>query len=70
MAASCADPSLEPQGLLGLTEALIHQRQFKEAGESLARLKQTNWPARFDNWPMNLREKIRVLEQKLQQGQK
>ena len=60
--------SLEPTGLLGLAEALIHQRQFAEAAEVLTRLKQTNWPARFENWPMNLRGKICRLEQKLGAG--
>jgi tetratricopeptide (TPR) repeat protein len=62
--------SLEPTGLLGLTEALIHQRQFAEAGKVLAQLKQKNWPARFENWPINLRGKISDLERKLEQGRK
>ena len=57
--------SLEPTGLIGLTEALIHQRQWEEAGKCLTRLKQTNWPARFNNPPTNLRQKIPELERKL-----
>ena len=57
---------MEPTGLLGLIEALIHQRRFAEAAEVLTQLKQKNWPARFENWPMNLRGKISDLEQELQ----
>ncbi len=60
--------SLEPNGLLGLTEALIHERRFAEAAELLSQLKQTSWPARFQNWPMNLPGKISDLEQKLRQA--
>ena len=62
--------SLEPTGLLGLAEALIHERPLPEAAEVLARLKQKNWPARFENWPVNLRGKISELEQKLGQAGK
>ena len=62
--------SLEPTGLLGLAEALIHERQLPEAAEVLGRLKQKNWPARFENWPVNLRGKISELEQKLGQAGK
>ena len=62
--------SLEPTGLAGLTEALIHEHRFAEAAEVLARLKQKNWPARFENGPNNLREKIRTLEPELEQGRK
>ena len=57
--------SLEPAGLLGLCEALIHERRFAEAGEVLAQFKQKNWPARFENWPTNLRGKIGDLESKV-----
>jgi len=62
--------SLEPTGLLGLAEASIHQRQFAEAAEVLAQLKRTNWPSRFENWPVFLRGKISNLEQKLEQARK
>ena len=62
--------SLEPAGLLGLCEALIHGRRVAEAGEILTQLKQKNWPARFENWPFNLRGKIGNLQQKLDQGRK
>ncbi|MGA2258436.1 MAG: hypothetical protein ABSG53_27545, partial [Thermoguttaceae bacterium] len=62
--------SLEPTGLLGLAEALIHQRQLVEAAEVLTQLKQKNWPARFENWPVNLRGKISNLEQELEQARR
>ncbi len=62
--------SLEPTGLLGLAEVLIHERRFVEAAEVLAQLKQKSWPARFQNWPMNLPGEISDLEQKLEQGRK
>jgi hypothetical protein len=62
--------ALEPTGLLGLCEALVHERRFAEAGEVLAQLKQKNWPARFDNPPENLGRKIDNLGQELERGRK
>ena len=62
--------SLEPTGLLGLAEALIHERRFAEAADVVIRLKKTNWPARFENWPVNIRGKISALEQKLEQDRR
>ena len=62
--------SLEPTGLLGLAEALIHEHRSAEASDVLARLKQKSWPARFENGPVNLREKIRSLEEKMEQDRK
>jgi tetratricopeptide (TPR) repeat protein len=62
--------SLEPTGLLGLADALIHQRRFVEAAEVLTQLKQKSWPARFQNWPTNLSGKISELERMLDQARK
>ncbi|MGA2032621.1 MAG: VIT domain-containing protein [Thermoguttaceae bacterium] len=62
--------SLEPTGLAGLAHALIHEHRHAEAADVLTRLKQKNWPARFNSPPENLGEKIRSLEQELQQGRK
>jgi tetratricopeptide (TPR) repeat protein len=59
--------SLEPTGLLGLCGALVHEHRWDEARETLGKLKQKPWPARFENSPENLPEKIRVLEQQLGQ---
>jgi tetratricopeptide (TPR) repeat protein len=56
---------LEPTGLVGLCGALIHERRWAEAGDALARLKQKAWPARFENPPESLRDKIRGLEEQL-----
>ncbi|MEX0717093.1 MAG: VIT domain-containing protein [Planctomycetaceae bacterium] len=41
--------ALEPDGLIGLTEAQIHLRRREDARASLARLRETQWPARFAN---------------------
>jgi tetratricopeptide (TPR) repeat protein len=57
--------SLEPGGLVGLCGALIHEHRGGEARAVLEKLKQTVWPARFENPPENLRDKIRLLEQQL-----
>jgi tetratricopeptide (TPR) repeat protein len=62
--------SLEPTGLLGLADALIHERRWTEAAGVLAKLKKKDWPARFDNPSGTLRGKIRSLEQRLEQGQR
>ncbi len=57
--------SLEPAGLLGLGGALIHEQRWDEARSALEKLKQKAWPARFENYPENVRGKIQVLEEKL-----
>lgn len=59
---------MEPTGLLGLANALVHERRWAEAADVLAKLKQKPWPARFQSAPVNLREQIRALEQKVEQG--
>lgn len=53
--------ALEPTGLLGLAQALIHEHRGEEAAEALAKLKQTSWPARFGN----VSDQVRALEQQL-----
>jgi predicted Zn-dependent protease len=58
--------SLEPTGLVNLCGALIHGQHYDEARGVLEKLKQKAWPARFENYPENVREKIRLLEQQLQ----
>ena len=55
------DPLLEPTGLLGLAQALIHEHRGDEAAEALAKLKQTSWPARFGK----VSDQVRLLEQQL-----
>jgi len=62
--------SLEPTGLLGLAEALIHQRRVTEAADVLAQIKQKSWHSRFENWPVNLRGTISNLENKLEQARR
>lgn len=52
---------LEPTGLLGLTEALIHQARWSDARESLQQLRSTSWPIRFSN----IDSKIRQLERQI-----
>lgn len=39
--------ALEPDGLIKLAEAQIHLQRWEDARESLARLSDTRWPARF-----------------------
>ena len=41
--------ALEPNGLLKLTEALIHEKRWDEARESIGKLNQAQWPSRFNN---------------------
>jgi tetratricopeptide (TPR) repeat protein len=60
--------SLEPTGLLGLCSALVHEHRWAEARDVLGQLKEKTWPARFENPPENLRERIRVLQQQLDQS--
>ena len=57
--------ALEPTGLLGLAAAQLHLEQWDEAAATLAKLKQTAWPARFEKLP----EKIHGLEQQLKPHQ-
>jgi hypothetical protein len=59
---------MEPTGLLGLANALVHERRWAEAADVLAKLKQKPWPARFQSAPVNVREQIRALEQKVEQA--
>ncbi len=40
---------LEPNGLLNLAEAQIHEKQFVPAQESLDKLNKTEWPSRFSD---------------------
>ena len=40
---------LEPTGLLKLTEAQLHEKQWDEARQSIGKLQKTEWPSRFNN---------------------
>jgi tetratricopeptide (TPR) repeat protein len=40
---------LEPAGLLKLTEAQLHEKQFDEARKSIDKLQKTEWPSRFND---------------------
>ncbi len=56
--------SLEPNGLLHLAEAQIHEREFKNAQETLEKLHRTEWPSRFQD----VRTKIQRLEEQIRQS--
>ncbi len=62
--------ALEPEGLISLAEALIHERRWAEAAEVAARLKQTAWPVRADSSPEDLRAKMREMEGEIECGRK
>ena len=47
---------LEPTGLVKLTGAQIHQKQWAAAQESLTRLQRGSWPSRFNNLPNEIRQ--------------
>ena len=69
MAAGRADPlAWSRPAWSALPEALIHEHRWVEAAEVLARLKQTAWPARFNNPPDDLPAKIRVIEQEIERS--
>ena len=55
--------SLEPGGLLHLAEAQIHEKQFKNAQQTLDKLHRTEWPSRFND----VRGKVQQLEQQIPQ---
>jgi predicted Zn-dependent protease len=52
---------LEPTGLLKLAEAQIHEKQWDEARQTVKKLQQTSWPARFNN----VENETRQLQEKL-----
>lgn len=52
---------LEPTGLLKLAEAQIHEKQWNEARQTVKKLQQTSWPARFSN----VEHETRILQEKL-----
>jgi Flp pilus assembly protein TadD len=52
---------LEPTGLLKLAEAQIHEKQWNEARQTIKKLQQTSWPARFGN----VENETRQLQEKL-----
>jgi predicted Zn-dependent protease len=53
--------ALEPNGLLMLTEAQLHEEQWDAARDSIQQLNQTNWPERFDQ----VRTKTEQLQRRL-----
>ena len=58
--------ALEPTGLLRLAEAYVHEKQWVQAAETVAKLRATTWPRRFDED----RKRIRELEQRIEAAQK
>lgn len=52
---------LEPTGLLRLTNALLHEKEWNAARESIQKLNKTDWPNRF----ANVRNETRQLEDRL-----
>lgn len=58
--------SREPDGLLKLATAQVHEKRWTEAAETLKSLRTTAWPARFGN----LQGQILPLEQQVEAGQK
>lgn len=53
--------ALEPDGLLKLTEAQLHEKQWDEARKSIEQLNQTEWASRFHN----VRSQTEQLQRKL-----
>jgi len=58
--------SLEPNGLLGLAAAQLHEKQFDKASETIAKLKARTWPPHFGDAPGRIAE----LERQLREGSK
>jgi tetratricopeptide (TPR) repeat protein len=56
--------ALEPTGLLRLAAAQIHQKQWREAAETVGRLRVRSWPTRFGN----VVEQVRQLEGQIERG--
>jgi tetratricopeptide (TPR) repeat protein len=52
---------LEPNGLLKLAEAQLHQKQWEAARASIEKLHQTDWPARFSD----VNNQTRLLQERL-----
>lgn len=52
---------LEPNGLLKLAAAQLHEKQWDEARATISQLRQTEWPAHF----MDVRQQISQLENQL-----
>jgi tetratricopeptide (TPR) repeat protein len=52
---------LEPTGLLKLTEAQLHEKQWDAARKSIGTLQKTEWPARFND----VTERTRRLQEQL-----
>jgi tetratricopeptide (TPR) repeat protein len=52
---------LEPNGLLNLAKAQIHEKQFAPAQESLDKLNKTEWPSRFSD----VRNQIQQLQNQI-----
>src|SRR5262249_20391353 len=58
--------ALEPTGLLKLATAQVHERQWDQAGQTLQKVKETGWPARFGD----VVQQMRALEQQIEKGRK
>jgi Flp pilus assembly protein TadD len=52
---------LEPNGLLKLTEAQLHQKQWDAARSSIEKLQKTEWPSRFSD----VNNQSRLLQERL-----
>lgn len=48
--------ALEPEGLLQLAKAQIHEKQFGPAQDTVNKLNRTEWPARFNDLPRRIQE--------------
>jgi tetratricopeptide (TPR) repeat protein len=53
--------SLEPAGLLGLARALVHEKQWDAARDTLRKLDTTPWPARFGD----IHQQVRQMEDQI-----
>jgi tetratricopeptide (TPR) repeat protein len=55
--------TMEPNPLIGLAKAQIHQRQVEKASQTLMKLKAQQWPARFNEAPKQIGEVEKLLEE-------
>jgi tetratricopeptide (TPR) repeat protein len=58
--------ALEPDGLLKLAAAQVHERQWDQAAETVRKLRSRGWPSRFSN----VEQEIRHLEQQIADGRR
>ena len=56
--------ALEPTGLIGLTQAQVHQGQWDAAAATLKKLRARSWPVHFPNAPTTIGELQRQIDAK------